>query len=261
MRHDDTDLRLGSRETRRVLRHAAEMELADEAGGSRREEGLTLAELKEVASEAGIPSHYVEQAAARIGRPSRGRVFSPPPDPSAACVVRRVPGTLGARHWDNVVADIEAALGPGSAAMVGGDRNGRSDGEQSMIWSSTECTNCRTLVGVHCDGADTSFFLTNLQLASGVNRVTPAVTIAAFAVGAVWTSSTFDLHVLVALLCGLAFALVSGKTFETVAAWLSRRARGASNPPHLEPLADRLVRYPTLSTAPPPPGAPGHAVR
>lgn len=62
------------KEVGRLLKHATDLQQADEAGGpgGRGGGGMTLATLQEVAAEAGIEPRYIRLATARIDTPKPG---------------------------------------------------------------------------------------------------------------------------------------------------------------------------------------------
>lgn len=236
---DTTHRRLERHEADRVLKVAAELELADEAERSRLADGLTLAELKEIASDAGIPPQYVEQAAARVGYTIQGRSDSPPDDQSVACLVRDVSGHVAEHHRERIVEDIETTLGPGRVTMIGGSQDGPPDGEWSMVWSSAE--EPQTLIFLRCKAAETSFFLATQRDSSKADNAASAVGIAA-AIAGVFGASFLDFHIVLVILCGLLFGLVAGGVvFETVGR-LTRGSKGVSTA--LQRLADQLAGYP-----------------
>ena len=241
---DTTHRRLERHEADRVLKVAAELELAHEAEQSRLADGLTLAELKEIASDAGIPPQYVEQAAARVGYTIHGRSDSPPDDQSVACLVRDVSGHVAEYHRERIVEDIETTLGPGRVTMIGGSHDGPPDSEWSMVWSSGDSKEPQTLIFLRCKAAETSFFLSAQQDSSKADNAASVVGISAFIAG-VFGASFLDFHIVLVILCGLLFGLVAGGVvFETVGR-LTRGSRGVSTA--LQRLADQLASYPTVN--------------
>lgn len=222
-----------------ALTVATELELADEAERSRPADGLTLAELKEIASDAGISPRYVEQAAARVGYPIHGRSVSQPDDQSVACIVRDVSGHVAEHHSERIVKDIETSLGPSIVTMIGGSKDGPPDSEWSMVWSSAE--EPQTLIFLRCKAAETSLFRSAQRDTSKADSAASAVGISAFIAG-VFGASFLDFHIVLVILCGLLLGLVAGGVvFETVGR-LTRGSKGVST--ELQRLADQLASYP-----------------
>lgn len=121
--------RYSDKEVTRLLKKAAEIQ-EEEAGHELEGRGMTLAELQEVAAEAGIHPRYLQQAAARIehpGKPGLGAALAG--TPLTITVERAVPGTLADEDFERAVMDIQRAFsGTGNASMVGRTLMWKSDG-------------------------------------------------------------------------------------------------------------------------------------
>lgn len=121
--------RYSDKEVTRLLKKAAEIQ-EEEAGHELEGRGMTLAELQEVAAEAGIHPRYLQQAAARIehpGKPGLGAALAG--TPLTITVERAVPGTLADEDFERAVMDIQRAFsGNGNASMVGRTLMWKSDG-------------------------------------------------------------------------------------------------------------------------------------
>ncbi len=121
--------RYGDKEVRRLLQRAADLqkqesvrEYADDGGG------LTLADLQEVAAEAGIHPRYIQQAAAGIeqSRPS-GFASRLAGTGLTITVERVVPGELPEEGFEQAILEIQRAFsGSGNPSMVG----------RTLMWKS-----------------------------------------------------------------------------------------------------------------------------
>ncbi|MDE2982054.1 MAG: hypothetical protein OXU74_12755 [Gemmatimonadota bacterium] len=121
--------RYGDKEVRRLLQRAAELqkqesvrEYADDGGG------LTLADLQEVAAEAGIHPRYIQQAAAGIdGSGPSGLVARLAGTELTITVERVVPGELLDEGFEQAIMEIQRAFsGSGNPSMVG----------RTLMWKS-----------------------------------------------------------------------------------------------------------------------------
>lgn len=131
--HETRPPRYSEKEVGEILRRATELQQTGSAGGA--EEGLTLEELEDIASEAGIPSRFVRRAAAELG--------SGPPSPKA--LWSRLAGASLRLSFERAVGvEIEPdafaelvplmqveSLGQGTASVVG----------RTLTWTSRSDTN------------------------------------------------------------------------------------------------------------------------
>jgi exoribonuclease R len=121
--------RYGDKEVRRLLQRAAEIqkqesvrEYADDGGG------LTLADLQEVAAEAGIHPKYIQQAAAGIEQSKPSGFASKLAGTELTITVERVvPGELPEEGFEQAILEIQRAFsGSGNPSMVG----------RTLMWKS-----------------------------------------------------------------------------------------------------------------------------
>lgn len=121
--------RYGDKEVRRLLQRAAELqkqesvrEYADGGGG------LTLADLQEVAAEAGIHPRYIQQAAAGIEQSGRSGLAARLAGTELTITVERVvPGELLDEGFEQAILEIQRAFsGSGNPSMVG----------RTLMWKS-----------------------------------------------------------------------------------------------------------------------------
>lgn len=121
--------RYGDKEVRRLLQRAAELqkqesvrEYGDDAGG------LTLADLQEVAAEAGIHPRYIQRAAAGIeGSGPSGLAARLAGTELTITVERIVPGELPEEGFEQAILEIQRAFsGSGNPSMVG----------RTLMWKS-----------------------------------------------------------------------------------------------------------------------------
>jgi len=121
--------RYGDKEVRRLLQRAAELqkqesvrEYADDGGG------LTLADLQEVAAEAGIHPRYIQQAAAGIDRSGPSGLVARLAGTQLTITVERVvPGELADEGFEQAILEIQRAFsGSGNPSMVG----------RTLMWKS-----------------------------------------------------------------------------------------------------------------------------
>ncbi len=114
--------RYSDKEIRRLLRQAAHLQ-EREAEHEHGEEGggMTLAELQEVAAEAGIHPRYLQRAAARIDQAGEsGLAAALAGTPLTIIVERTVSGQLASEGFEHAVLEIQRAFtGAGNASMVG----------------------------------------------------------------------------------------------------------------------------------------------
>ncbi len=132
--------RYSDKEIRRLLKQAAEIQ-KKETGHDYRDEGggLTLADLQEIASEAGIHPRYLQQAAVSIDSP-KATGLGPALAGSALNIntERTVPGELGDEDFERAIVDIQHAFKePGTASMVG----------RTLMWK-TEATDTQRALQV-----------------------------------------------------------------------------------------------------------------
>lgn len=120
---DDEARHYSEKEVGRLLKHATELQQADEAGGPGAHEGggMTLATLQEVAAEAGIEPRYIQQAAARIDTPKTGGLGHWLAGTSLLLRAERIiPGELREEDYERIVTEIQMDTDvPGNASMVG----------------------------------------------------------------------------------------------------------------------------------------------
>lgn len=121
--------RYGDKEVRRLLQRAAELqkqesvrEYADDGGG------LTLADLQEVAAEAGIHPRYIQRAAAGIEQSGPSGFASRLAGTELTITVERVvPGELPEEGFEQAILEIQRAFsGSGNPSMVG----------RTLMWKS-----------------------------------------------------------------------------------------------------------------------------
>ncbi|MCY3612693.1 MAG: hypothetical protein OXH51_14280 [Gemmatimonadetes bacterium] len=121
--------RYGDKEVRQLLQRAAELqkqesvrEYGDDAGG------LTLADLQEVAAEAGIHPRYIQQAAAGIERSRPSGLAARLAGTELTITVERVvPGELPGEGFEQAIMEIQRAFsGSGNPSMVG----------RTLMWKS-----------------------------------------------------------------------------------------------------------------------------
>src|SRR5690349_171342 len=107
--------RPGDQEIARILRRAAELQESDrerEALAPSVLQGLTLAELKQLAGEVGIEARYVEAAATeRQQENARRKQFHFWGAPVSAEVERLIEAPLGPDDWEELVTRIRRATG------------------------------------------------------------------------------------------------------------------------------------------------------
>lgn len=132
--------RYTDKEIRRLLTQAAEIQ-KKETGHDHRDDGggLTLADLQEIAAEAGIHPRYLQQAAASIDSP-KATGLGPALAGSVLniSVERTVPGELGEEDFERAIVDIQHAFKqPGTASMVG----------RTLMWK-TEATDTQRALQV-----------------------------------------------------------------------------------------------------------------
>ncbi len=109
---DDEARHYSEEEVGRILKHATELQQADEAGGPGGDEddGMTLATLQEVAAEAGIEPRYIRLAAARVDSPEASGIGTAlAGTPLAIRAERVIPGNLPEEDYERIVGEIESA--------------------------------------------------------------------------------------------------------------------------------------------------------
>ena len=118
--------RYNDKEVARIIKQASELQQSDAPGESA--SGLSLAELEQIAREAGIDPAMVRRAAVdldaqvSVGRPSRFLGA-----PSSLALERTIDGEVSPDEYDALVAEIQRAVGGmGSASLLG----------RSLQWTS-----------------------------------------------------------------------------------------------------------------------------
>ncbi len=111
--------RYTDKEVSRILRRATELQRGEP--GAPNPSGLTLAELEEVALEAGIDPRYLKRAAAEIESGSAASLGEKLVGAPLSFVIERtVAGELPPSEFEALVPELQAAtLGQGSASAVG----------------------------------------------------------------------------------------------------------------------------------------------
>ena len=112
-----TPRRFSEREIREVFERAA----AQQQAASRPSEGLTLAEMQEVAASAGIAPEFVAAAAQAValGEPERGRTTAGPV-PTGVYHTELLPGPPSDDAWARLVADLRRTFGAEGTVRVDG---------------------------------------------------------------------------------------------------------------------------------------------
>ena len=134
MERPDAERRYSDKEVARILERATRIQAA--GSGDARAEGMTLAELRDVAVEAGIDPAFLSIAAAEIeeGPSTLSRRLLG--GPLRISLERRIPGVLPAELLDTLIPMIQSAAdAPGQASAVG----------DTLTWSSNAHGNTRSL--------------------------------------------------------------------------------------------------------------------
>lgn len=124
--------RYGDREVARILERATELQRAEPSAAN--PEGLTLAELTEIAREAGIEPEMLRRAASELAErtPARTLVARLAGAPVSIRVERVVEGELPPERFDAIIPRIQQATdGQGTASAVG----------RTLTWSSQNTEN------------------------------------------------------------------------------------------------------------------------
>ncbi len=119
--------RYGDKEVARILKRATELQRAEPSAAD--PEGLTLAELSEIATEAGIDAGLLQRAATEVDmRPSGSSLVEMLAGaPISVCVERTVSTEFGPDRFDAIIPLIQQATdGKGTASAVG----------KTLTWSS-----------------------------------------------------------------------------------------------------------------------------
>ena len=127
--------RYSEKEAGRILRMAAEMQRAEPSAAD--PSGFSLAELEEVAREAGIDPAVVRRAASRLDVPRSENIGSAlAGGPLSIRVEREIPGEFPAERFDTLVPLIQSASPwQGHAGVVG----------KSLTWSARADSNTSSL--------------------------------------------------------------------------------------------------------------------
>ena len=113
-----SDRRFSEREIREVFERAA----AQQQAAAREPDGLTLAEMQEVALSAGLDPQYVAQAAQAValGEPETGRTtFGPVP--TGVYRTEMLPGPPSDALWDSLVSDARHTFAAKGKVRTNGD--------------------------------------------------------------------------------------------------------------------------------------------
>ena len=104
-----------------ILKHATDLQAEESTPGRGSAEGMTLAEIQEIAAEVGIDPRHLQTAAARLDRPEpSGLGVALAGGPLLVSVERVVPGEMSEDDFARIVPDIQqASTGHGNATMVG----------------------------------------------------------------------------------------------------------------------------------------------
>lgn len=131
-----TDHRYSDDEVHAIFTRAADRQEAAETAKAASEGGLTLAELQEIGSEAGIdPDHVADAARALTLRQSEGAVVQPS-NPWEVCESRTLPGVMPDSAWEQTVGELRDAFKRhGTVSQFGGVRE----------WYSGDDTSSRTI--------------------------------------------------------------------------------------------------------------------
>jgi hypothetical protein len=119
--------RYGDSEVARILKRATELQRAEPSAAD--PEGLTLAELAEIAREAGIDPNLLRRAAAEVEsrQPTNTWAEKLAGAPTRISIERTVPGELAPDRFDAIIPLIQRATeGQGTASAVG----------KTLTWSS-----------------------------------------------------------------------------------------------------------------------------
>ncbi len=234
--------RYSDREVRRLLQQAAEIQkketghdYGDDGGG------LTLADLQEIAAEAGIHPRFLQQAAASIDSP-KATGLGPMLAGSALniSVERNVPGELGEEEFERAIVDIQHAFKePGTASMVG----------RTLMWK-TEATDTQRALQVTVSSRSGE---THIRAAEQLKVLAAGLYIGV--VGGVGTGVGFGvglpvgLSVLASPLFAALFPVgIIGGLYAGMRAVLKRTA--ARRRRELERTADRIAGYARISASP-----------
>ncbi len=126
--------RYGEKEIGRILKRASELQRAEPTAPD--PAGMTLAELEDIAREAGIDDAHVRRAAAELASPASGIVERLVGGPVRLRLERAIPGELPVEAFDEVIPLIQmAADSPGQASRVG----------RTLTWNSQTQGNTRSL--------------------------------------------------------------------------------------------------------------------
>jgi len=124
--------RYGDKDVARILKRATELQRAEP--GVADPDGLTLAELSEIAAEAGIDPSFLQRAAAEVSTrtPATSIIEQLTGAPMSVSVERVVPGELRPDQLDGIIPLIQQATdGQGTASAVG----------KTLTWSSRTDSN------------------------------------------------------------------------------------------------------------------------
>lgn len=129
---DPAPRRYSERETSLLLRRAAELQQEEPTRGAARA-GLTLSELEEIATEAGIDPRYLRRAAGELEAGAGGTLWSKVTGAPVAFVLERtVEGEFPESEFEELVPLISSTtLGQGTASTVG----------RTLTWTSRSDTN------------------------------------------------------------------------------------------------------------------------
>lgn len=122
----------GDKDVAQILKRATELQRAEP--GATDPEGLTLAELSEIAAEAGIDPTFLQRAAAEVSTrtPASSLAGKLAGAPMSVSVERVVPGELRPDQLDGIIPLIQQATdGQGTASAVG----------KTLTWSSRTDSN------------------------------------------------------------------------------------------------------------------------
>jgi hypothetical protein len=164
---DDSERRYTDREVRLILKSAADLQqrVGDDAAGSR---GMSLAELEQVASEAGIDSALIRRAAADLDVPATpGAHNSFLGAPTEIVIERTVDAAIGAEVFDSLLEVVRATTHEvGFVSTVGKQFGwkGRMRGAKTDVSISAGETRTTLRVRVALDEAAVGHFMLRLAL-------------------------------------------------------------------------------------------------
>lgn len=141
--------RFGDEEIRRILQSAAELQERSSAGPGAVGRGLTLEELRQVASEVGIDPRFVDLAASHVDVPTQRTGSRAAGGPTRWHYRASVPGEIAQRDLDRILQVIRTTM--------------HEKGEVAEVWGRIEWSHDEvgsTIVGIASHDGTTEFDVT-----------------------------------------------------------------------------------------------------